>query len=128
MSTKKEKLSPKQEAAVLALLVHRSNEEAARAVNVSAKTIARWLKDPLFAAEYREARRATFNQTVARLQQMSPAAATTLGKVMVDPGTPASTKVRAAAEILAQALKAAEIEDIEVRVAELERAAEAKSK
>jgi hypothetical protein len=53
---------------------------------------------------------------------MSPAAATTLGKVMVDPSTPVSTKVRAAAEILGQALRAAEIEDIEVRVSELERA------
>jgi hypothetical protein len=47
---------------------------------------------------------------------------------MVDPSTPASTKVRAAGDILSHALRAAEIEDIEVRVSELERAAEAKSR
>lgn len=41
---------------------------------------------------------------------------------MVDPNTPASTKVRAADSILDYAAKAIEIEDIEVRVAALEKA------
>jgi hypothetical protein len=41
---------------------------------------------------------------------------------MVDPNTPASTKVRAADSILDHAAKAIEIEDIEVRVAALETA------
>jgi hypothetical protein len=44
---------------------------------------------------------------------------------MVDASTPASTKVRAADSVLNHSAKAIEIEDIEVRVAELERAAEA---
>jgi hypothetical protein len=44
---------------------------------------------------------------------------------MVDPETPPSTKVRAVEAILAHAAKAIEIEDIEARVSELERAAEA---
>ena len=44
---------------------------------------------------------------------------------MVDPGTPLSTKVRAVEAILAHGAKAIEIEDIEARVSELERAAEA---
>ena len=43
---------------------------------------------------------------------------------MVDAGTPASTKVRAAEIVLNHSAKAIEIEDIEARVAELERAAE----
>ena len=42
----------------------------------------------------------------------------------VDPNTPASTKVRAADSILDHAAKSIEIEDIEARVAELERAAQ----
>jgi hypothetical protein len=46
-------------------------------------------------------------------------------KVMVDPGTPASTKVRAADSVLDHAAQAIEIEDIEARLTELERAAEA---
>jgi len=45
---------------------------------------------------YREARRAAFRQAIARLQQGTSAAATTLPKKMIDPATPASVKVWAA--------------------------------
>jgi hypothetical protein len=45
----------------------------------------------------------------------------TLLKVMVDASTPASTKVRAADSVLAHSAKALELEDIEARVAELDR-------
>ena len=44
---------------------------------------------------------------------------------MVDPATPASTRVRAADSVLDHSAKAIEMEDIEARVAELERVAEA---
>jgi hypothetical protein len=77
-----------------------------------------------FDVAYRAARRAAFAQSVARLQQASSAAVSTLLKVMVDPGTPASTKVRAADSVLAHTIKAIEVDDIEARVSELERAAE----
>ena len=83
-----------------------------------------WQKEPEFQKAFREARRAAFGQAIARLQQMSSAAVTTLGKVMVDQGAPASTRVRAAECIINHAAKAIEIEDIEARVAELERATE----
>ena len=43
---------------------------------------------------------------------------------MLDPGAPASTKVRAADSVLNHSAKAIEIEDIEMRVSELERVAE----
>jgi hypothetical protein len=43
---------------------------------------------------------------------------------MIDPATPASVRVRAAEAIFNHAAKAIEIEDIEARVAELERTAE----
>ena len=87
------------------------------------RTLLRWLKLPDFLAAYREARRAAFSQSVARLQQATGAAVSTLLKVMVDPSTPASTKVRAADSVLDHSAKAIEIEDIEARVSELERAA-----
>ena len=66
---------------------------------------------------------AHFAQTTARLQQMSSAAVATLGKVMVDQGAAASTRVRAAEAIINHAAKGIEMEDIEARVTELERAA-----
>jgi hypothetical protein len=81
------------------------------------------MKEPEFDAAYRDAKRAAFRQSVARLQQASGAAVSTLLKVMVDPSTPASTKVRAADSVLDHSAKAMELEDIEARVAELERAA-----
>jgi hypothetical protein len=61
---------------------------------------------------------------MARLQQASGAAVTTLLKLAVDPSTPAAVKARAAYYILTLGTKAIETEDIEDRVAELERAME----
>jgi hypothetical protein len=56
--------------------------------------------------------------------RVSSAAVSTLGKVMLDSATPPATRVRAADSILNHTSKAIEIEDIERRVSELERAAE----
>ena len=58
------------------------------------------------------------------LQQASGAAVTTLLKLMIDPATPPSTKARAADSVLDHSVKAIELDDIEARVAELERAAD----
>jgi len=82
------------------------------------------MKKPEFQTAYREARRLAVGQSIARLQQATGAAVSTLLKVMVDPGTPPSTKVRAADSVLDHAAKAIELEDIEARVAELKSAAE----
>ena len=83
------------------------------------------MKIPEFDKAYREARRAAFGQSVARLQQASGAVVSTLLKIMVDPGAPPSTRVRAADSVLGHSAKAIEIEDIEARLTELERTAEA---
>jgi hypothetical protein len=113
----------KQEEAIAALLTQRNVEEAARAVGIATRTLLRWLNIPEFELAYREARRAAFSQSIARLQQASSAAVSVLVKVMVDPTSPPSTRVRAADSVLGHAAKAIEIEDIEVRVSDLERAA-----
>jgi hypothetical protein len=109
--------------AIAALLTARNIEEAAKAVGIAPNTLLSWMKVPEFQTEYREARRAAYSQAVARLQQGATAAATTLLKVMLDQGTPASVKVRAAECVMNHSSKAIEIEDLETRVAELERAA-----
>jgi len=118
------KFGRKKEEAIVALLSHRTIEEAARAVGIAPKTLLRWQKEPQFEVAFREARRTAFRQSIARLQQGSSAAVSTLLRVMVDPSTPPSTKVRAADTVLTHAAKAIEIEDIDVRVSDLERAAE----
>ena len=128
MSGNVTKLKPKQEEAIIALLSNRSVEDAARAVKTAPRTLYRWLKEPDFDAAYRQARRAAFRQCAARLQQASGAAVSAVLKVMVDPSTPGPTRLRAADIVLAHAAKAIEIEDIEVRVSELERMSLAESK
>jgi hypothetical protein len=119
------KFGRKMEDAIAALLSQRNVDEAARSAGIGTRTLLRWMKDPEFDAAFRAARRAAFGQTTARLQQGSSAAATILMKLMLDANTPASTRVRAAEIIVNHAAKAIEIEDIEARVSELERAAEA---
>jgi hypothetical protein len=117
------KFSHKMDDAVAALLTQRNIEEAARTVGISTATLMRWMKEVEFEKAYRDARRAAVRQSTARLQQATSAAATTLLKTMIDPATPASVRVRAAEAIFNHAAKAIEIEDIEARVSELERAA-----
>ena len=118
------KYERKKEEAIVALLTQKNIEEAARSIGIGSATLLRWLKDPDFDTAYREARRAAFRQSVARLQQASGAAVTTLLKLMIDPTTPPSTRARAADSVLDHSAKAIELEDIEARVSELERAAE----
>jgi len=124
MSVPSGKLGRKKEEAIVALLSQRSVDEAARIISVTPRTLYRWMKDPEFDAAYREARRAAFAQSVARLQQASGAAVSTLLKIMVDTNAPASTRVRAADSVLSHTAKAIELDDIEARLAELERASE----
>jgi hypothetical protein len=118
-----EKFGRKMEAAIAALLTARNNEEAAKTVGVSPKTLLRWQKLPEFERAYREARMAAFRQATARLQQASSPAVTTLLKIMVDPAAPMAVKARCAYYILDQTKKAIETEEIEARVTELERTA-----
>jgi transposase-like protein len=118
------KFERKQEEAIAALLTQRNIDEAAKSVGIAANTLLSWMKVPEFQVAYRAARRSAFSQAIARLQQGTSAAATTLLKTMIDPATPASVRVRAAEAIFNHAAKAIEIEDIEVRVTELERAAD----
>ena len=124
MADLSEKLGRKKEEAIVALCSNRSIEDAARACNTPARTLYRWLKEREFDAAYRAARRSAYGQSIARLQQASAAAASTLLKIMIDQSTPPSCRLRAADSILSHAAKAIEIEDLEARVSDLERATE----
>jgi hypothetical protein len=100
----------KQEAAIAALLTQGTIERAAKAAEISPRTLHRWLHMPEFEAAYRRARQDAVSQSLARLQQASSAAATVLVKLTVDPSTPASVRVRAAESVLHHAMKATAIE------------------
>jgi hypothetical protein len=124
MTGGEEKIGARKESAILALLTARGIEEAAKAANVPARTLYRWLKEPAFDAAYRRAKRTAFGQAIARLHQGTGAAAATMLKLMVDPNVPPSTRLRAADCVFTHAKNAIELEEVEARFAALEQAAE----
>ena len=117
------KFGRKQEEAIAALLTHASVPDAARSIGIGVTTLLRWLQMPEFEAAHRKALRAVFSQAMARLQQNAAAAAQTILKIMVDPNMPASSRLRAADMALEYSLKGIELEDLQVRVSQLEREA-----
>ena len=119
--------SRRVEEAVLAMLQHPSTEMAAASIGVSAVTFWRWTKTSAFQQAFRQARRETFSQAIARLQQASSAAVSTLLKVMVDGNAPAASRVRAAGCVLEHALHGMELEEIDVRLSRLEDSQDSKS-
>ena len=125
MSGHGSKFGRKKEEAIVALLTQRNLEEAAKSIGVAPNTLLKWQKLPEFETAYRDARKGAYRQAVARLQQGTSAAATTLLKTLIDPATPASVKVRAAEAIFNHAAKAIEIEDIDARLRALEAATDA---
>ncbi len=117
------KLSHKMEQAIAALLSARNVEDAARQAGIGTNTLRRWMRLPEFEAAHREAREALLSQAIGRLQGASGAAANTVLKIMLSPDVPAGARLRAAEIVLEQAAKASSFEELEARIAELERQA-----
>src|ERR1700733_7000151 len=93
------KFGRKMEAAIAALVVRPSIEDAARAAGVGEKTLRRWMREPEFKAKYLEARREGVHQAVGRLQQATGAAGTVTLRMMADPNVPAAVRLRAAGRV-----------------------------
>ena len=117
------KFARKMDAAIAALLSEKNHAEAARVVGINLSTLKRWMRMPEFIEQWRRARWEIVEQGYARAQQNSGACISLLLKLMVDPATPASSRIRAALGTFGIAREALDL-DIETRVAALERAAE----
>ena len=115
-----EKLSRNQERAISALLVHPTMTQAADAAGIGEVTLWRWLRIPTFKEQYRLARREAVSQAVGQLQAASSVAVVALTDISKDVICPASARVSAARTVLEMALKGVELEDLAVRVEELE--------
>src|SRR6266851_1513950 len=118
-----EKLSRKQEQAILALLQEPTVVAAASACGVGEATLARWLRLPAFQREYRALRRQVVEQAISQLQQAASEAASALRRNLTC-GVP-SVEVRAALGVLEQSVKAVELLDLDERVQMLEELAAA---
>jgi hypothetical protein len=105
---------------ILALLQSPSIEKAAASLDLAPSTLWRWLKKPKFKEALRDARRKAFSQSIARLQNASSAAVSTLLKTMVDTGAPHASRIRAAECVLEMSLRSMETEDLEARIDKLE--------
>lgn len=108
------------EAAILALLQQPTVEAAAKACDVGAVTLWRWMQRPDFQAAYRDARRRALEAAIAALQQAAGEAVETLRRNLRCGH--AGAEVRAAVAILEQAHKGAELLDLEERIEALEEA------
>ena len=118
------KFGRRKEAAIAALLVEKNHAEAARVVGIDLSTLKRWLRLPEFIEAWRRARWEVVEQAYARVQQNTGVAGAVLLKLMADPATPSSSRIRAALGVFGLAHEALDL-DIDTRVSELERAAEA---
>jgi transposase-like protein len=122
------KLSRKKEQAIIALLEEPTVRDAAERVKVSPNTLYKWMALSDFDQAYRQARHEAMGVAIARLQQASSEAVRTLEEVMADTEATPASRVTAARAVLDLALKATEIEQIEERLAQLERKVELHAK
>src|SRR5262245_10486803 len=113
------KLTPRQEAALVALLTEPTRTAAAAKAQVGEVTLWRWLKQSEFQAAYRDLRRRAVDDAVGQLQQALVAAAAALRRGL-DCGQ-TGAEIRAARAIFDQAAKWTELLDFSERLAELER-------
>ncbi|WP_094604946.1 hypothetical protein SPSIL_017070 [Sporomusa silvacetica DSM 10669] len=111
----------KHESLIIALLSSPDIQTAAAKACVSESTAWRWLReDEEFQTKYKAAKKQALSVAIAQLQQAAGEAVKTLRDVAAAADSPASSRVSAAKSILELAIKAAEIEEIEQRLSELE--------
>jgi hypothetical protein len=113
-------LTPRQQKVIGALLTEPTLEAAAQCAGVCRATLWRWLQDERFSKAYHQVRRESVRQAVARLQQASSEAVDTLRDVMQCATAHPAAKVSAAKAVLEFSLKAIELEDLALRIEQLE--------
>ncbi len=114
------KLSPKQQAAIRALLTARDVRAAAKARKVRERTFHRWLDDPTFQEALKEAEQTALDVAVRRLTGVMQLAIDTLLVVMVNKENTLGTRVRAAELVLARLLEIRQFAAFDERAGHLE--------
>ena len=112
----------KRESLVSALLQCRTLEDAAQASGLSLRTVKRWLADQDFRDEYKAARRRLVESATGHLRAAMGRACDVLDAVANDPAAAVASRVSAARTIIELALRSHEVEDLEDRITELEKA------
>lgn len=107
--------------AIGALMISSSIEAAAELAKISPRTLQNWLRDPRFTKQYNHAKRALVEVASARLRAGLIRSICTLEQVQDSPLAPTGAKVAASRAILEFGFRAHELEELEYRIAKLER-------
>lgn len=107
----------------MALLNEPNIQKAAVVAEVGERTIYNWLKEDLFKAELRRARRESFTQAISMAQRYAPLAMTTLARIAADETAPHHARVSASVGVLRFGREAIELDDLAARLEILEDAA-----
>lgn len=119
MQPLEQKLTAKQERALIALLSRGEIKAASEEVGISDVTLWRWLQEPGFQSAYRARRRQMVESAVAQLQADCTIAVRVLREVAEDTEAPASARVSAAKTILEQSISGVQLTDLQAEVEEL---------
>ena len=111
----------KQEQAIQALLTTATIGEAAAQCGVSERTLLRWLAESAFSEAYQRAKSDLLAAATGKLRFESAKAVDVLATVAGDAEAPASARANAARAIIQLALDANTAENLEARIAQLER-------
>lgn len=116
-----EKLSKRREAAIGILLTTSTLVDASKKIGISYSTLWRWLQNPDFQKALKEAKKQAVAQATSTLSKICHESVLTLQEIMNDKDAPASARVSAAKCVLDSGLKGVELDDLEARLAALER-------
>jgi hypothetical protein len=115
-------LTSRQRRTIAALLQARTVEDAAGLAHVAKRTVFRWLGEPSFIAELRQAEGDVISGATRALIADLKANHETLRAIRDDQGQPASVRLRAAVALDDALLRWRELQNVEQRLAVLEEA------
>jgi hypothetical protein len=120
MSGHGEKFGRRKELAIASLLASGTLAEAAAKCRIAQSTLRRWLENREFSRRYQLERSRMLEGAVNTLRREATSAAETLATISSDTNAPPSARVSAARSLLELVLRAAELQDVEERIAALE--------
>jgi hypothetical protein len=107
--------------AIAALLVCRTQADAARKIGVSRRTLLHWMKHEGFRRRYEAAQRELLESTINGLRSIGGDAVVALRDVVTDAASGAPARVSGSRAILENLLRACELQDVARRISELEK-------
>ena len=113
-------MTPNKEKALVALLTHKTKNEAAAAAGITSRTLRDYFNDPEFQNAYKSAFGNMVEDATRQAQQTINPALSTLREIIEDGEEPATTRVQACKAALEYALRLTEQFDVLEQLKNLE--------